>query len=75
VRSERRYRELLAKGEAVTFDSVLADMTARDERDGGRAFRPMKPANDAILIDTTNLGPDDVFAKALGYIRNNDQSA
>lgn len=65
VRSERRYRELLAKGEAVTFEGVLADMQTRDTRDGGRSFRPMTAAADAVMIDTTNLDPDQVFALAL----------
>ena len=68
VRSERRYKELVAKGEDTTFEAVLADMAARDERDGNRSFRPMKPADDAILIDTTNLNPDDVVAKALSCL-------
>lgn len=55
VRAERRYRQLIGQGEAVTFDDILADIRRRDERDGGRESAPMRPAQDAVLLDTTEM--------------------
>jgi cytidylate kinase len=69
VRSERRHRELLARGETLDFETVHADMQIRDARDSGRAFRPMVAAADAVKIDTTNLDPDAVFVLALSHLK------
>lgn len=69
VRAERRYQELIAQGLDITYEKVLEDMKIRDARDSNRAFRPMLAADDAIAIDTTNLGPDEVFQKALTHIQ------
>jgi cytidylate kinase len=55
ARAGRRWRQLQARGEAVTYDEVLADIRARDERDGGRAIAPLRQAADAVLLDTTDL--------------------
>ena len=55
VRADRRYRQLVAQGEAVTFDDILADIHRRDERDGGRDSAPMVQAQDAVLLDTTEM--------------------
>ena len=52
-RAERRYEELIEKGMDVTFDDVLADMKQRDYNDSHRAIAPLKPADDAILLDTS----------------------
>ena len=52
-RAERRYLELKAKGENVTFEEVLKDMEFRDENDSSREYMPLKKADDATLIDTT----------------------
>ena len=52
-RARRRLSELLAKGENVTFEKVLADMKTRDERDSSRAAAPLKCADDAVLLDTS----------------------
>jgi CMP/dCMP kinase len=68
VRARRRYDELAAGGEAVTYDGVLAIVKARDERDADRAVSPMKPADDAILLDTTDLGVEAAFAAAVALI-------
>ncbi len=68
MRSQRRLRELLNKGEDVTLDSVLADMKTRDARDAGRPDAPMKAAEDAILLDTTKLNANQVLQQALEYI-------
>lgn len=68
VRATRRHNELLSKGEALSYDRVLDDMKIRDARDAGRADAPMIAATDAVLLDTTTLGPDAVFEKALAII-------
>lgn len=52
-RARRRYDELIAKGEDVTYEGVLADLKQRDYNDSHRAASPLKAADDAILIDTT----------------------
>lgn len=53
ARARRRYDELIEKGESVTFEEVLADMEKRDYDDSHRAIAPLKPAADAVLVDTT----------------------
>ncbi|MCV6599485.1 MAG: (d)CMP kinase [Alphaproteobacteria bacterium] len=55
VRAERRHKELLEKGENIAFETVLNDIRERDERDSNRKDAPLKPAEDAIIIDTSNL--------------------
>lgn len=55
ARAERRHRELLAKGEIITVDEILKSQSERDARDAERDLAPMKPAADAILVDTTHL--------------------
>ena len=55
VRALRRWRQLLGQGEAVTLDEVRADIRKRDARDGGRAAAPMRPAPDAVLLDTSEM--------------------
>ncbi|WP_300295230.1 (d)CMP kinase [Ferrovibrio sp.] len=65
VRAERRYRELMDKGEAVTFERVLADLRKRDEQDSARAAAPLKPAADAHLLDTSDLAIEAAVAAAL----------
>jgi cytidylate kinase len=52
-RARRRYAELIAKGLATTLDEVRAQLEERDQRDAGRALAPLKPADDAIVIDST----------------------
>ncbi len=63
-RARRRTEELLAKGKNVTFEEVLADMQERDNNDASRAIAPTKPAEDAILLDTTG----NTFEKTLGEV-------
>ncbi|QDU18893.1 (d)CMP kinase [Urbifossiella limnaea] len=69
ARAERRHRELVAKGEAVVLADVLAQQQERDARDAGRAAAPMRPAADAVVIDTTGLSPDDVLARLEEVVR------
>jgi cytidylate kinase len=68
VRAERRYLELSAKGEAVSRAQVLSDVKERDARDMGRADAPLKPADDAVLIDTSDLSIEAAIALALSEI-------
>ena len=55
VRAERRWKQLRAGGETVSLADVLADIRKRDARDGGRDAAPMKPAPDAVLLDTSEM--------------------
>ena len=55
VRAERRWKQLSGQGEQVSYEDVLADIRKRDERDGGRAASPMRPAPDAVLLDTSEM--------------------
>jgi len=65
VRAQRRFLELSAKGEAETLEEVLADVKARDERDMNRSEAPLKPAEDAVVIDTSELAIEEAVARAL----------
>ena len=55
VRAERRWKQLTGQGETVSFDDVLADIHRRDARDGGRDTAPLRRADDAALLDTTEM--------------------
>ena len=67
-RAKRRHKELLDRGEASIYPRVLADMKERDVRDSTRAIAPLKAADDARSIDSSELDADAVFAAALEYI-------
>ena len=54
-RAQRRYKQLMEKGVSVKLDSLLHEIVARDERDANRAVAPLKPADDAIVIDSTAM--------------------
>jgi len=69
VRAERRYKELLSRGQDKSYDDVLADIKARDDRDMNRAIAPLKPAGDAVMIDTSNMDPEKAFSVSLALIR------
>ncbi|WP_137702914.1 (d)CMP kinase [Marimonas lutisalis] len=68
VRAERRYLELTAKGLEVTREEVLADVKERDARDSERATAPLKPAGDAVVIDTSEMSIDEAVAAAIAAI-------
>ena len=55
MRAQRRWSQLKAQGEGVALEDVLADIHRRDARDGGRNTAPMKPAPDAVLLDTSEM--------------------
>ena len=61
VRAQRRYKEFLEKGIQKSYEKVLADMKERDERDKNRSSAPMKPADDAVIIDCSTLSVDDLM--------------
>ncbi|HMT37430.1 MAG TPA: (d)CMP kinase, partial [Thermomonas sp.] len=67
-RAERRYKQLKDKGVSVTIDGLLREILARDARDASRAVAPLRPAEDAVRIDTTGLGIDDVVARVLDVV-------
>lgn len=62
VRARRRYNELLQRGQNVDFDQVLADVIKRDEQDMNRPVAPLKPAEDSIIIDTSEFTFDESLA-------------
>jgi cytidylate kinase len=67
-RARRRYRELKQVGICISEADVLADIRRRDERDKGRAAAPLAQAEDAVLLDTTNLDIDAAFKAAIDLI-------
>jgi len=69
VRAERRYLELVKRGEAVDRAEIFDQIARRDTRDSERADSPMKPAADALLLDTTKLGIDEAFDAAVELIK------
>ncbi len=64
VRAQRRYKEFCEKGMNISYEQVLADVKARDERDQNRSSAPLKPAADAIILDTSELSIAEVLAQA-----------
>jgi 3-phosphoshikimate 1-carboxyvinyltransferase len=68
-RARRRYKQLIAKGISVTMESLLHDIRERDARDAGRAAAPLKPAPDAVILDTTELTIEAAIDRVLGLYR------
>ena len=73
-RAERRHRELVEKGQSVSFEEVLEDIKQRDYRDMTRRLNPLRKAEDALEIDTTGLSIEDVTDKIIKEIENNGYS-
>ncbi|BCJ92130.1 cytidylate kinase [Terrihabitans soli] len=67
-RANRRFKELASRGDPITFDEVLADIRARDERDTNRAVSPLRQAEDAALLDTTKMDIDAAFRAAVAIV-------
>ena len=67
-RADRRYKQLIAKGIDVKLCDLLADIQARDERDSNRAVAPLRPAADAVLIDTSQMSINEVLTRVLELI-------
>ena len=68
-RAKRRYKQLKEKGLSVTLSGLQREIEARDARDASRAVAPLKPADDAVLVDTTGMPIDEVVAKVLAVVR------
>ena len=69
ARARRRWLELQGRGIAMALDQVDAELRARDAQDSGRSTAPLRPAEDAILLDTTGLNADETLARALEIVR------
>ena len=68
VRARRRLRELLARGMSAHLEEVLNDIRARDEQDSGRATAPLRQAEDAVLLDPSDLDVDQAIARAIAMV-------
>lgn len=67
-RARRRFKQLKDKGESVNIATLLEEIQARDKRDSEREHAPLKPADDALLIDSSELGIEQVFARVLAEV-------
>jgi len=68
IRAERRYKQLKEKGESVNLTRLFREIKARDLRDQSRSIAPLRPAEDAVIIDSTELSIDEVFDKIVSLI-------
>jgi cytidylate kinase len=68
-RAKRRYKQLKEKGLNVTLGALQREIEARDERDASRTVAPLRPADDAVLVDTTGMPIDAVVAKVFAVVR------
>lgn len=68
TRARRRHKELRQQGGDSIFQEVLDEMRRRDARDQSRAVAPLKPAEDALVLDTTEMDADEAFERALAFI-------
>ena len=64
-RARRRYKQLKDKGDSVNLATLLKEIQERDRRDSEREHSPLKPADDAVLIDSSSLGVEQVFERVL----------
>lgn len=67
VRAERRYKQLIARGEAADLAAITADLTARDERDRARAVAPLQQLPDALLLETSCMTIEEEVAQVLAW--------
>ena len=70
ARADRRYRELLSRGVSANMESLVEGLRARDQRDRERAASPLRPADDAIVVDSSSLSIDEVEAVAWRHLRD-----
>jgi cytidylate kinase len=68
ARAARRWKELVARGLEISLQTVADDMAERDAADASRAAAPLRPADDAVVLDTTSLDPDEAFACAMEVV-------
>lgn len=69
-RARRRYKQLKEKGLAVTLSTLLREIEARDERDATRKVAPLRPATDAVIVDTSGMPVDEVVARVLAVVQS-----
>lgn len=74
-RARRRHAELVERGERVDYDAILGDIRKRDDRDMNRAQAPLKPADDAVTLDTTDLDADAAFEAACKIVEARRQTS
>ena len=74
VRARRRYKEFAAKGINISYEQVLADLLARDKRDSERSTAPLKPAPDAILLDTSGMSIQQEIDSAVKIIDKHSEA-
>ena len=74
TRARRRWEELRDRGDPITYDEMLAQTLERDERDASRTDAPMKPADDATLLDTSELSIDAAVAAALRIVEKRQKA-
>ena len=75
ARAERRYKQLMAKGIDVSVHRLARELAERDRRDCERAVAPLRPADDAVVVDTTGLSVDSVVARVLDIVRRRQATA
>lgn len=68
-RARRRYKEIIERGETANYEEILAGVRMRDEIDSSRAVSPLRPAEDAVLLDSDKLTADEVFARVEALCR------
>lgn len=73
-RAQRRYKQLMEKGVSVKLDDLLNEIVARDGRDANRAVAPLKPADDAIIIDSTSMPIASVIDRILSVLPSHYRS-
>jgi len=67
MRAERRYKQLISKGISANIDGLRADLEARDARDSSRSTAPLKAAQDALLLDNSQLGIEESVQQVLNW--------
>jgi len=70
ARAERRYKQLIAKGEVVDKNVLIKEIQERDDRDTKRSVSPLVPADDAVIVDSTDMNIEQVFDFMLNEVRN-----
>lgn len=68
-RAERRYKELLERGQSADFEKILVDIKERDARDSSRDIAPLRPADDAVLLDNSGFSAEESLAAALAILK------
>ena len=73
-RAQRRYKEILARGEEADFDKILKDIEQRDYNDSHRAIAPLKPAEDSVIIDSSDMSIEQVTEQVLKLVTGADKA-